>query len=186
MKNKLMLIIPIICVLIISMLFIFKEQNNIKISFNSNGGNEIKELSLSKGNKIILPIPTRDGYEFIGWYLGNKKIDENTLFNENSTYKAKYDYFIYDVNGGNYVSSVIYFDNPDDYIHCTAYPNTNVPISCMQKGVKLIYSEVESEYPNFTSNYNKIIENGKKVKSEYEQKGYIGTDLYENKKVIGG
>ncbi|MBR3684897.1 MAG: leucine-rich repeat protein [Clostridia bacterium] len=47
--------------------------SNYIISFNTNGGNQIKSLTLKSGSPLILPEPpTRDGFVFIGWFLDNK------------------------------------------------------------------------------------------------------------------
>ena len=39
------------------------------ISFNTNGGSEVKSIILKTGDPIVLPDPpTRDGYVFLGWF----------------------------------------------------------------------------------------------------------------------
>jgi uncharacterized repeat protein (TIGR02543 family) len=63
------------------------------IYFNTNGGNEIKEVSIS--SKILsdysLPTPVKDGYIFDGWYYDNSLtsvVDTNDLRNVNYTPKV--------------------------------------------------------------------------------------------------
>ena len=45
------------------------EANGHTITFNSNGGSEVKQISSSFGTKVEAPAaPTRDGYTFAYWY----------------------------------------------------------------------------------------------------------------------
>lgn len=42
------------------------------VSFNGNGGNAIKSVTVLGVAEITLPTPIREGYEFEGWYDGDK------------------------------------------------------------------------------------------------------------------
>ncbi len=60
------------------------SEGTYTITFDTNGGTEIKKLSVKKDDTIIKPTdPTRDGYKFMGWeYLGEpwdftKPVKEN-------------------------------------------------------------------------------------------------------------
>ena len=44
------------------------------VSFNGNGGNAIASVTVPKETKITLPTPIREGYEFEGWYEGDKLV----------------------------------------------------------------------------------------------------------------
>lgn len=44
------------------------------VSFDGNGGNAIASVTVPKETKITLPTPIREGYEFEGWYDGNKLV----------------------------------------------------------------------------------------------------------------
>ena len=56
--------------------------SNITLSFNTDGGSEIGNISIDKtGSYGNLPIPTKQGYQFIGWSL--------TSTNTNSTHFVK-------------------------------------------------------------------------------------------------
>ena len=64
------------------------------ISFNTNGGNEIKDLSVSSIEVPVMPNdPIKEGYDFIGWYLDDKlsiKFDNNKIVKEDITLYAKW------------------------------------------------------------------------------------------------
>ena len=80
------------------------------ISFNSNGGNDINNVKIMKGNSIgTLPIAYKEHYEFEGWYTNltnGTQIEETYVPTSDMTLYAKYieaqDYTItFDANGGN-------------------------------------------------------------------------------------
>ena len=63
----------------------------VKISFDTNGGNNIDSIEQIKGNTIgKLPTPTKDGYTFVGWHLNNEKFNENSKINSDITLKASW------------------------------------------------------------------------------------------------
>lgn len=44
------------------------EQSYVTVSFDSNGGTEVKEVKIKKGDTLTLPEePVKDGYVFCGW-----------------------------------------------------------------------------------------------------------------------
>lgn len=45
------------------------KDKGVKISFDVNGGEGIKSVTLKGGASYELPTPTREGYSFDGWYL---------------------------------------------------------------------------------------------------------------------
>lgn len=50
------------------------EKDTYTVSFNSNGGSEVQTQEIAKHEKATEPQePTKDGYEFIGWYVGTEK-----------------------------------------------------------------------------------------------------------------
>ena len=64
-------------------------DEKITIKFNTNGGNTLKPLTIEKGGKVVLPIPTKKGYVFVEWRdKNNKKITNNSVFKTNLTLKA--------------------------------------------------------------------------------------------------
>ncbi len=52
--------------------------NQYTINFDSDGGNTISSLTCDYGTSIMLPIPEKKGYQFVGW-VNNDIILENNL-----------------------------------------------------------------------------------------------------------
>jgi uncharacterized repeat protein (TIGR02543 family) len=72
---------------------------NYTVSFNVDGGSEVEPITVSAGSVIPSePATTRKGYDFLGWYDGNIKIEFPYTPNENLTLKAKWE--ISDDGGG--------------------------------------------------------------------------------------
>lgn len=68
------------------------EGNIYTVTFNSNGGSEVDSRRVAENGTVIEPnAPTKDGYNFIGWYLGNDKFSFNTKITENITLTAKWE-----------------------------------------------------------------------------------------------
>ena len=87
---------------------IWNEDNYYTINFDSTGGTSVSSIT-RKGNQEIgtLPEPTKEGYEFEGWYTNpdiGEKIYSTTKVTANVTYYAQWitnTYTInYDANGG--------------------------------------------------------------------------------------
>lgn len=74
---------------------IWQQKEYYNITLNANGGTlksgEINPIKVYKDKPIAaLPVPTRDGYDFEGWYLGEAKKDRNSTFNKDETLIAKW------------------------------------------------------------------------------------------------
>ena len=52
------------------------------LTFESNGGSEVTEISGEAGSMIRLPGSTRSGYEFAGWYTEDKKLYTSSVMPE--------------------------------------------------------------------------------------------------------
>lgn len=63
-----------------------------KITFNTDGGNNINYIIVEKGAKIVLPIPpVKEGYVFDGWILeNNEKVTKDTIISKDTILKAKW------------------------------------------------------------------------------------------------
>ncbi len=66
------------------------STNKYSIIFNSNGGNEITSLTYDYGTKVVLPTPTKDGFQFVGWVNNGVIIKDNNLVVEDNTYLVAY------------------------------------------------------------------------------------------------
>jgi len=72
----------------------WKEDTNLKkydVKFDSAGGSNVPAQKVIEGKKAKAPQnPTRNGFNFDGWYLNNKKYDFNTEVKNNITLVAKW------------------------------------------------------------------------------------------------
>lgn len=84
-----------------------------EIEFDSNGGNSIDTIQVERGYPALLPVPSKEGYTFDGWYTSEDPFYyEFTLFNQvvnDMTLYAKWNinqYSIsYNSNGGSIIST---------------------------------------------------------------------------------
>ena len=77
-RKKLLIIISIVCVLVIIgivvVLLVNKKPRTLIVTFDSNGGNEVKEIELSCGKQLKLPNnPSKEGFVFKNWEDKNGK-----------------------------------------------------------------------------------------------------------------
>ena len=87
----------------------FEEVKTVTVTFDSQGGSTVKQLTIANGAKATKPTdPTRAGYKFVEWQLNNKKFDFNSAVTSNITLKAKWVevYTVkFDSQGGSSVAS---------------------------------------------------------------------------------
>ena len=71
-----------------------------KVFFDSTGGScEMSEAGYAYGSFVVLPIPTRTGYTFDGWYNGNERVDDGKwTFLTNIKLTAKWKPITYQIN----------------------------------------------------------------------------------------
>lgn len=75
------------------------KEDNIKdgetiytITFNSDNGTDIKTQTIQSGEKVNIPsTPKKEGYEFIGWFVGNQKYNFDEAVNQNINLVAKWE-----------------------------------------------------------------------------------------------
>ena len=70
-----------------------EDSAKVTVTFNSNGGNDVAEQKVLRGQKASEPTaPTKDGYIFDGWYNGSatSSYDFDTPVIENITLTAKW------------------------------------------------------------------------------------------------
>ena len=88
------------------------------VTFDANGGSVSPASATTKDGKLeSLPIPTNDGYDFLGWYTqkdGGDEVTNNTVFTNDITIYAHWqkqaaqEYTVtFDANGGTINSGVI-------------------------------------------------------------------------------
>lgn len=94
MNKKLKIGISIGVILILSLiivLYVFLKPKNYTVTFDSNGGSSVEKQIVEKNEKAVKPIdPTRDGYEFDGWYLDDEKYYFDSEVTKNITLEARW------------------------------------------------------------------------------------------------
>lgn len=93
MKNKLKEVKISLIIILVGVLFLggcfFDGKKTV--SFKTNGGTIIQDVSVKKGNKVKEPeAPEKRGYTFDGWYLDGKKYDFKSEVKGDITLVAKW------------------------------------------------------------------------------------------------
>ena len=88
-------LILLFCVVIIGLFSINPKKNQVldkfQVNFDTNGGTYIAALEIEKGQTATEPTtPTRDGYEFVGWMLGDELYDFSQGIEKDITLKAEW------------------------------------------------------------------------------------------------
>lgn len=96
-KKKVMVLntlLFVFCVVVIA-IFCFMPAKQIevldtyKVNFDSNGGSAIAAIEIEEGKEVAKPEePTREGYIFVGWMLGDELYDFSQGINGDITLKA--------------------------------------------------------------------------------------------------
>lgn len=110
MKNKLWLAIALLFTILclVSCEYI---SDIVNVTFDLNGAGNTWTVGVKSGEKISEPAkPSRDGYVFEGWYLGEEKFDFSTPITKNIKLVAKWapksPIVTFDSNGGTEVASI--------------------------------------------------------------------------------
>ncbi len=65
------------------------QFKNHTVSLNADNGTNIQSITVKHNEKVSQPAaPTKDGYQFLGWYLGNSLFNFNTAITNNITLTA--------------------------------------------------------------------------------------------------
>ena len=88
---KLIVLVLILIFLIILTCHKIKTSKHFTITFDTLGGTTVKEEKVKYGEKAYYPAdPTREGYEFVGWYLGEKEFNFENKITKKLTLTAKW------------------------------------------------------------------------------------------------
>ena len=94
-KKKITIAVVAVAIVIAIAIIVFlltKNTNTVyTISFNTDGGNEVVSQQVEEGEKVTKPAdPSKEGYEFLGWYLNGAYFDFQTEVEGNLTLEAKW------------------------------------------------------------------------------------------------
>lgn len=68
------------------------EGNLYTVTFDSDGGSAITSRKVGENGNIIEPnAPTKEGYNFLGWYLNDEEFDFNTKITSDITLTARWE-----------------------------------------------------------------------------------------------
>ncbi len=152
------------------------EIDEVIITFNSDGGTNIQNQIVKKGEKVSKPTdPTKKNNVFLGWYLNDKLYDFNNEVNENLTIIAKWKKQEVDTTYKNISKEQVKVTQKNETQQDVATTKQTISKPDKVQGVKVIYGkngEVEV-------NYNKVSSaNGYELyRSKNEGSGY---ELLEN------
>ncbi|MFI3252179.1 MAG: InlB B-repeat-containing protein [bacterium] len=87
------------------------ENDSYTITFVTSSNDYFPVQEISYEDEFTLPIPTKDGYQFTGWYNGNTQVTDGKYTNtSNIVLYARWEALSYnisfDVNGGSYLNSI--------------------------------------------------------------------------------
>lgn len=85
-------------IIVLSLIFValilfllFGKSNDVKITFDTNGGSQLNSQILGKEGKLTKPNdPTKEGYIFDGWYVDDEEFDFDRVLTKSVTLVAKW------------------------------------------------------------------------------------------------
>ena len=68
-----------------------KLVEKVKLTFDAGKGAAVDPIEVEKGQPAgELPVPEREGYVFVGWYVNGHKVDASTAFDADATLTAQW------------------------------------------------------------------------------------------------
>lgn len=116
MKKKFIIIgaIAIVVIAAVVAALLLLTNKKVTISFDSDGGKFVNAVVIKKGGSVELPKVEKEGFILDGWYLNDKRVTDDTTFNESVTLKAKWISedaktftVTFDSDGGSKVESIV-------------------------------------------------------------------------------
>lgn len=137
------------------------EPTFYTVTYDTDGGTKINSVTVESGTYIYKPVaPTKEGYDFVGWYLDEKEFDFDEVIESDITLVAKWANKKYTIsfnsNGGNAVDNLV--SEAGQYINAPEIP--------IREGYKFLgwyLNGIEYEF-NLMPNQN-IVLNAKWIKS---------------------
>ncbi len=82
------------------------EINEYTVTLDSNGGTDVSNVTVEWNTSAELPTPTKEGYNFLGWFYANGTKYEGQAITENITLTAHWELKVYTVTF--YVDGEVY------------------------------------------------------------------------------
>ena len=91
-RNMGMILGTTVVVLLISVFYCLFLGNHYIVQFDTAGGSKVDKVSVQTGEMVLKPEePTREGYEFLGWYYKDTKFDFSKSVSQNIELVAKWE-----------------------------------------------------------------------------------------------
>ena len=135
----------VLIVVILIIILGIKNQGTVIVSFDTKGGTGVNKIRVKKGSEIILPITTKEGYNFVAWYRDDIKMKSKVKITEKTKFYAKWKKITgeetftvsFDSKGGSFVSPLV--------IECGK--ELNLPVAPSKEGYYFVQWEDESQTP---------------------------------------
>ena len=119
-------------------LYAVYQTSPYTVYFDSVGGNEIEPISREGTEDVgVLPIPTKEGYKFLGWYVNNRIIDETFHSRVDVTAIAKWEKIPVEVKTVENIKNPTTGDNVIKYIMIFIISIIGLNISIVKYNLKL-------------------------------------------------
>lgn len=150
--KKWLTVVTLVLMSVIGVLFAGCTSNKVELSFEVNGGVEINSVELEKGESYTLPVPEKDGFEFLGWYLSEDfsgTVVVEVTASENATYYAKWEQLYtvkFETAGGTLASSSLQLkqgDNLYDAVKEYIPVKTDYQFDAWMNGTELLASNAK-------------------------------------------
>lgn len=122
----------------------YYDRINYTISFDTNGGAVLPELTSKYGADISLPTPARYGYSFEGWYTDNSltnKTDISTMPLDGATLYAKWNSPNNALSGTEYKINAITLRDSSSYEALASIPEINFIAEISVTNLSSIYTD---------------------------------------------
>lgn len=139
----------------------WQKISYVKVAFDLDGGDGVRKVTMEKGHALSIPTePTRMGYKFLGWYIGNEKYDFSMKVLEDITLTAKWEAIQYvrvsfDSDGGQEIKSQMIEMG-------TKITTLEIPV---KEGYKFLYWVLDGEI----FDKNMVIDKDIKLLAKYEK-----------------
>ncbi len=91
MGAKIAIVVVIAVTVILILLKACNNKSEYTVKFDVDGGTEVSDQIVKKNEKVTPPSdPTKDGYEFEGWYLNGKKYDFDSKVTSDLVIEARW------------------------------------------------------------------------------------------------
>lgn len=141
-----------------------KWEGVYAITFNTNGGSVVASQTVIEGNKVIEPEdPTREGYNFVGWYLDSELLEAYDFNSEVTSNLALYAKWNEKIPLGDYLEMLLssYELDPYSYIPTSLQPsfNANLVDSNLSYDFSDFVDVADIIYGGFGEQWNMVVEN---------------------------